>query len=64
MRPPERCAASIGQIPPRLSVYAPAMIGLVRIPCSMASRVERGRHSIAVSNWLIGSRRLGIAHRR
>src|ERR687896_882174 len=36
------------------------MIGRVRIPSSIASRVVRGRHSIAVSSWLIGSRRLGI----
>jgi F420-dependent oxidoreductase-like protein len=36
------------------------MIGRVRIPSSIASRVGRGRHSIAVSSWLIGSRRLGI----
>jgi hypothetical protein len=26
--------------------------------------VARGRHSIAVSSWLIGSRRLGIDHGR
>ena len=64
VRPPPRCAASIGQMPPRLSVYAPAMIGRVRIPSSIACRVARGRHSIAVSSWLIGSRRLGIDHGR
>jgi hypothetical protein len=64
VRPPQRCAASIGQIPPRLSVYAPAMIGRVLIPSSIASLVARGRHWIALSNWLIGSRRLGIAHGR
>src|SRR5918999_384866 len=36
------------------------MMGRVRIPSSIASRVGRGRPSIAVSSWLIGSRRLGI----
>ena len=36
------------------------MIGRVRIPSSIASLVARGRHSIAVSSWVIGSRRLGI----
>jgi hypothetical protein len=40
------------------------MIGRVRIPSSIASRVVRGRHSIAARNWVIGSRRLGIAQGR
>src|ERR671922_2263079 len=36
------------------------MIGRVRIPSSIASRVRRGRHSIAAASRLIGSRRLRI----
>src|SRR3954452_4233674 len=56
VRPPWRWAASIGQMPPRLSVYAPTTIGWARIPSSIASRVRAGRQSMALLRLLIGSR--------
>ena len=47
MRPPQRCAASIGHTPPARSEYAPTMISCERIPSSIASRVRSGRQSMA-----------------